>query len=165
LTIQPLIEVLTDIYDAQAKLLDIAEKKKDIIIQDRTDELSRMTNQESKIVRQMTELEQKRADAAREYLQALGMRPETEITLSDLAKRVIHAKEKSALLALQTQLSDTTTRLKETNKINQELMQSSLNYIEFTLDLLSSTEADDMTYRNPSANKSGFKSGMFDTKA
>jgi flagellar biosynthesis/type III secretory pathway chaperone len=165
LTIQPLLEVLTHIYDVQVKLLAIAQDKKDVIVNNRTDELSRLTNQESKLVKQMGELELKRSEATREYLSALGMKADSDITLTDLAKRVVSAKDKTALLSLQSQLSDVTSRLKDLNILNQELIRNSLDYIEFTLDLLSATDADDMTYGNSSAGKSGFKSGMFDTKA
>lgn len=165
MTIQPLIEVLTHIYDAQVQLLELAERKKDVIIHDRTDELSKLTAQESKIIKRLADLEPKRLEAVSEYLKGLGLKPDPSITLTEFTKRVVQAKEKSALLALQMQLSDVTKRLKDQNATNQDLIRSSLNYIEFTLDLLSVSEEEEMTYRNPSSAKSGFKSGMFDTRA
>ena len=166
MTIQPLLELLTDIYDSQAKLLELAKHKQEVIVQDHTDELSRIMQQESKLIKRLTDLDAERSTFLQRYLSEAGVNRNLGITLTEFSRLVVQAREKFALLELQTRLLDVTRQLKAQNDTNQQLIRNSLEFIDFSLELLTGAETDDMTYQNPAQSKSAYKNKrVFDTRA
>lgn len=164
--IQPLLETLSRLYDVQSQLLDLANSKKSIIIQNRTDELSKVMQQESKLIKQLEGLEQERLEAALQYLNAFGMKGILGTTMTEWIQAVPLNKDKVALLDWQAKLLEVTQQLKRANDTNQALVHQALDYIDFSLELLTGAESEDATYQNPAQARSSYKNRrVFDTKA
>ncbi|MNP70174.1 FlgN protein [compost metagenome] len=76
------------------------------------------------------------------------------------------AGEKQALIQAQTQLLEVLEKLREANKLNQELAKQSLAFIDYSLNLLVGAE-DEAVYHNPHQQTPGYgkRSGFFDSRA
>lgn len=166
MAIQDLVNVMREMTDAHRQLLDIAEHKKDAIIDNQVDKLNQLVNREAKLVKVVAELEQKRLFEMSRYLVGKGYRPNPAITVSELAKTVVRIDEKRALLDAQAELAEVLNRLKKANELNQQLVQQSLSFIDYSLDLLTGAPDEDAIYYHPGQQTGSYKrSGLFDTRA
>lgn len=166
MAIQEIVEIMQDMTGLHQQLLELAAQKKDAIIHNQVDQLNGLVNKESKLVKRISELEEKRVFEADRYLVGKGYRPNPAITVSDLTRIIVKAGEKQALIEAQAQLLEMLESLKEANKLNQQLVKQSLTYIDYSLNLLIGAE-DEAVYHNPHQQSHGFskRSGFFDSRA
>lgn len=166
LAIQDLINVLQEMTEEHRQLLELAELKKQAIIHNEVSKLNQCVNKESKCIRQMAELEEKRIFEMSRYLVGKGYRPNPAITVSELAKIVVRVEEKQALLLAQSELVAILERLKAANDLNQQLIQQSLLFIDHWLGLFTGEQEDEGMYHNPHAHgQAGSRAAWFDTRA
>ncbi|WP_438447388.1 flagellar protein FlgN [Gorillibacterium sp. sgz5001074] len=166
MAIQELLEIMEQLDDAHKQLLELAERKRRVLIQNEVDELNRIVNQEGKLSRQIAEWESKRLEAIGNYLIKRGFRPDPRVTVTDLIKMMFKAEEKQALQQAQKSLLDTLLRLKDMHALNQQLIEQSLAYINHSYDVLLGPPEDEVVYHNPSQQQGAQKRpGMFDTRA
>jgi flagellar biosynthesis/type III secretory pathway chaperone len=164
--IQALVQALQEQRSIQNELLEIAQQKKGAIVRNDLELLNRLVNREAKLIRNSGEAEHKRQHEMSRYIVGKGYRPDASITMSDMVKIVFNAEEKTALQNLQAELLDLTGRLKEANDLNQQLIEQSLQFINFTLDILTGSPEDDAVYHHPDQQYTAHKrAGLFDTKA
>ncbi|WP_166243623.1 flagellar protein FlgN [Paenibacillus turpanensis] len=165
MAIQELIQVLRDMKDIHQSLLDIAQLKKETLINNQVDQLNGLVIKESKLVKQIAELEQKRVFEIGRFLVGKGYKPDPAVTVSDLSRIVFKAEDKQALLDAQQELAVVLGQLQRANQVNQELARNSLAFIDYTLNLLIGAE-DDSVYQHPQQQAGGYKrNSYFDTKA
>lgn len=166
MAIQEIVDIMQEMTELHQQLLELAVRKKDVIIRNQVDQLNGLVNKESKLAKQISELEEKRLFEADRYLVGKGYRPNPAITVSDLTRIIVKAGEKQALLEAQTQLLEVLEKLKAANQLNQELAQQSLAFIDFSLNLLVGAE-DEAVYQNPQQQSTGYgkRSGFFDSRA
>lgn len=160
-----LLELLERLDDAHHQMLDLAAVKKQTIMDNKVDGLIDIMNRESKMMKLIGQLEEKRAEAAYAFLQGVGIRSNLNLNLTELSRLVFDPEEKSRLLEIQQRLSSTLQRLKEANELNQKLIEQSLTFIDYSLDLLVGRPNQEFTYHHPS-DKSGssVRPGLFDTR-
>ena len=127
--------------------------------------LNLIVNKESKLVRHIDELDKQRFNEISKYLISRGYKPNPQITVSDLIRLIFKAEEKQALLHAHKQLMVVLEKLKQMNISNQQLIQQSLSFIDYSIDLVLGPSDDDIVYRNPSQQKSDKRAGMFDRRA
>ena len=146
-------------------LLELGEQKKAVLISNKINELSMLLKQESKLMKRITECEREWLDATVQFLHDKGLHPNPSITISELVKMVFQPEEKSALLLAQRDLLETIAKLKQVNGLNQGLIEQSLAFIEYSLDLFTGSFEQDAIYYNPAQQTQGKKSfGTFDSK-
>ncbi|MNV89067.1 FlgN protein [compost metagenome] len=80
-------------------------------------------------------------------------------------KVIFKAEEKIALAESQKNLIEAISKLKERNSLNQKLVEQSLAFIDYSLDLVIGAPEDDMMYQNPQRQKNNNRLGIFDTRA
>lgn len=166
MAIQDLVDVMRQLTDAHRQLLDIAGDKKEAIIHNQVDKLNQLVNKEAKLVRQVAELEQKRQFEMSRFLVGKGYRPNSAVTVSELAKIVFRLEEKQALLNARFELVEVLSKLKRINELNQKMIRQSLAFIEYSYDLLFGPPEEDVVYRNPHQQKGSIKrSGVLDIQA
>jgi flagellar biosynthesis/type III secretory pathway chaperone len=166
LSIQEVIRSLESLNDTHETLLELGEQKKQVLIRNQVNELTQITNQESKLMKQVTEQEQQWLGNTSKFLEEKGYKPNAAMTMSELVKLVFKAEEKQALLDVQHKLMQTIEKLKEMNALNQQMIEQSLSYIDYTLDLMTGAPDQDMFYQKPSQQTQKSKGkGFFDTKA
>lgn len=141
-----------------------AEKKKDAVIHNNLDELNRIVYAENKLVQQADALEQERQQLAVKYMQHSGFMPVGQISMSVIIGVTHDAQRKQELMKLQKQLSELVNDLKERNDLNQQLIQQSLDYLQFHLELLVEDGGDAVTYQHPAAAKAKLGYSSFDAK-
>ncbi|WP_409343772.1 flagellar protein FlgN [Paenibacillus sp. MBLB4367] len=164
--IEPILTILSQLTAVHEQLLELGEQKTGVIVRNDVVELNRIVGKESRLTAQITALDQQRVSAVGQYLSAKGYRPHPYITVSDIVKLVVKMEEKQAIYEAQRKLLATIEQLKEVNKQNQQLIEQSLSYIDYSLDLLVGPPDDEATYQHPSNQYAGMKrSGLFDTRA
>lgn len=98
-------------------------------------------------------------------MQHVGIRSNLNLNLTELSRLVFDPEDKLRLLQIQQKLSDTVRRLKKANELNQKLIEQSLTFIDYSLDLLVGRPNQDFTYHHPSdKGNSAARPGLFDTR-
>lgn len=166
MSIQPLLDTMDKLQEAHEELLELAQVKKQILISNDVDRLNIIVNKESKFVRGIAESNQERLQHISSYLISRGYNPNPKITIGDLIKVIFKAEEKQALSQAQQKLLETIQHLKQYNTLNQQLIEQSLAFIDYSVDLVLGAPEDDVIYRNPALTNSRTKRmGVFDSKA
>jgi flagellar biosynthesis/type III secretory pathway chaperone len=160
-----LLELLERLNEAHIQMLDLAAAKKQTIMDNKVDVLIDILNRESKLMKLIGQLEEQRTQAAYDFLQGVGIRSNLNLNLSELSRLVFDPEDKSRLLHIQRKLSDTLHRLKEANELNQKLIEQSLTFIDYSLDLLVGRPNQEITYHHPSdKGSSATRPGLFDAR-
>ncbi|MDF9840134.1 MULTISPECIES: flagellar protein FlgN [unclassified Paenibacillus] len=160
-----LLELLERLDDTHLQMLNLAAVKKQTIMDNRVDGLIDVMNRESKLMKLIGQLEEQRAEAAYIFLQGVGIRSNLNLNLTELSRLVFDPEDKSRLQQIQQKLSGTLQRLRAANELNQKLIEQSLTFIDYSLDLLVGRPNQEFTYHHP-ADKgyTSSRSGLFDAR-
>jgi flagellar biosynthesis/type III secretory pathway chaperone len=158
---------MAELNEVHQVLLDLAGRKKQVLIHNQVDQLNGIVNQENKLLRRITALDQQRVEAIGAVLMQRGYRPDPRITVSDLIRLIFRAEDKQALKESQEMLLATLDQLREQNALNQQLIESSLAYINYSMDLMTGPPDDDTIYHHPIQSSQGMANRIrtFDTRA
>lgn len=155
-------EILENEATLYSQILSIGNQKTDIIIKGKVNELSALVEQEQEIVAKLTKLELSRNTISSLLHKELNL-SNTEITLTELISHV-KGKHASSLMAKKDRLLDTLNSVKKINDENGKLIDNSLEFIDFSINVLSNAADPGNNYTQVGyANGSG-KSSMFDMK-
>ncbi len=137
-----------------------------MLVHNQIDLLSAIMQKENKLLGQVSVLDQQRIQDINEYLISRGYTPNPHITVSDLIRVIFKSEEKRDLAEAQRGLMTILEELREINSLNQQLIQQSLLFIDYSLDLISGSSEDDVVYQHPKQTGYGMKpAGYFDTRA
>jgi flagellar biosynthesis/type III secretory pathway chaperone len=166
MSIEGLIETMDKLVQVHLLMLDLSEQKTDILVQNQVDKLNKIVNKESNLIKQIVHLEQQRIEDISEFLLQKGYKPNAKITIEDLIKLVVKAEEKKSLADKQKQLLVAIDKLRQLNQLNQKLIEQSLSFLEFSIDLILGPSEDNVVYQNPVQQNQGIKrNGIFDSRA
>lgn len=161
--VEKLIEVLnkeTDIYD---DILKLSKNKTNVVVEGKVTELENIVKLEQTLVLKMGQLEGIREELIGKISAQLAIEP-SKITLSELAK-LLKADEAEGLKKVHTRLSGMLNELKTTNQLNTKLIKNSLDYIDFSLNLMTSTNVlTANNYSNSGTVGTAGKRSLFDVK-
>jgi flagellar biosynthesis/type III secretory pathway chaperone len=149
--IQHIIDVLQQLVQRHEMLLILEERKQHVLIEGSANELVPILHEESKLIKQMTELESIRATAVEEFARLQGFGDDS-LSMSDLVKLVTNHELKGFLTRYSEQLLDLVRQLRVQNEHNQKLIEQSLSYIQFSLDLMTEVPERHVTYGKPDAS-------------
>lgn len=165
MTLTTLLEVLERLDEAHLQMLDLAAEKKQTIMDNKVEGLIEILNRESKLMKVIGQLEEQRTEAAFAFMQGVGIRSNLNLNLTELSRLVFDPEDKSRLQQIQQKLSGTLHRLKQANELNQKLIEQSLSFIDYSLDLLVGRPNQEMTYHHPSDKGSSvMRPGLFDAR-
>jgi len=157
-----LVEVLNQQADIYNHMLVKSKEKTDIIVNGKVDELDKITKLEKTLVSDIAKLERERETLVNKIANEIGVSPD-QATMSELIKR-LDKNETGKLEGLRKKISDTLNELKRINDLNSMLIKNSLEYAEFSLNILSAARVSDNNYGN-SGKVSGSKNrSFFDVK-
>lgn len=165
--LEELIDTLNEMVTAHQGLLQLAKKKKETLISGSIHELASIVQEESESIAKITELDRRRNECVDDFLKHKGIVPEP-MALSDMMKLVEDEETKESLEETGYRLREVVSELKELNTLNQQLLEQSLSYVNFSLDMLTESPDQDMTYsdQKPGGGKgAGSSRRFFDTKA
>ncbi|WP_019534901.1 flagellar protein FlgN [Paenibacillus ginsengihumi] len=163
---EQLLDVMHSLDAAHHSMLDLAEQKKHALIRGDVEELTRIVAKENKFIKQVGELDLQRVEAIGQYMIEKGYKPNPRVTVSDLTKIVFQAEDKKRLMEAQKKLLGAIRKLREINQLNQQLIEQSLAFIDYSLDLIAGPPENEVVYQHPQhAGGSAKRTGLFDTRA
>lgn len=151
--IEALISSLDDLSEQYDVLLDIMQQKKAAIIANNYDDLVQVLSRESKLVKGIQSREEQIQTSAQQFLQSKGIKSRLELTITDILRLVFDPEEKQRLSSSQQRIGGQLEKLKRTNELNQELIGQSLQFIEFSLNLMSGGFDEESTYSPPQSQE------------
>jgi len=166
MTINQIAEILERFIEIHTMLIELAKEKTPVLVSNQIEGLNAILSKERKLVSELNALDAKRVQLTGDYLIARGYVPDPRVNISDLIRLTFKADEKLMLQALQERLLNSIAELRLANELNQQLIEQSLEFIDYSLDLLIEPPGEDMIYQNP--NQPTGKSTttlMFDSRA
>ncbi len=160
--IKQLTQVLNqenEIYDTLAKL---SNNKTQVIVEGKVQDLDSIVKIEQSLVLKISKLEQQREEVVEIMCNQLGIKPE-EITISEILKLAANDEGKE-LKNCQDNLRATLNGLKEKNELNSKLLKNSLDYIDFSLNMMTSIGTINNNYESTGGSGDSKKRSIFDIK-
>ena len=166
--IDELVNVMSQENDIYRELIPIAEEKTRVIIKNDLDALQKITEQEQLTIEKINALEKKREEVVINIGTVLSRNPK-ELNMKALIKIMgKQPKEQKELSRIHDELDVNLRRLVTINDRNKELINQSLEMIEFNMNLIQSTRmAPGVNNYTRSAGESSIRqagTGMFDAK-
>ncbi|MDR7000978.1 flagellar protein FlgN [Neobacillus niacini] len=132
---EKLIQTLEAMIDAHTHLLDLVKEKRAILIEGNTLRLQELIQRESSCVGEIQKLELDRKNFVQNYLNQMGLTNPSP-TLEELIKNENNPITKSTLNKISKQLRFLIKEITNINESNQQLIQTSLSYVEYSLGML-----------------------------
>ena len=153
-----LINVLEEEAKAYEELLELSMKKTSIIIDGDLERLQKITDEEQIIVAKINRLDAKREDVTKDIANVLN-KDVTKLKLADiihlLSQRPV---EQKLLAAAHDKLKEVVGQMTRINEQNRDLIQRSLEMVEFDLNLIQSMKSAPQT---ANYTKGAYSSGAF----
>ncbi|MHB1167159.1 MAG: flagellar protein FlgN [Carboxydocellales bacterium] len=162
-TVLELMNILDRQRELYRKLLEIAKNKQPVLVKGDLAAIEKFTKQEEKIVVQVGKLEEQRSRVHQALANHFHV-PEPEFTLSELASRV-GTEVSDKLSQVGDGLKNVLSELKDVNCLNSELIKQSLDFIEFTVNLITNVEETPGYPEKPGeSNREQPRARVFDQK-
>lgn len=164
-----LIRTLTDILEAETgcyqKLYNMADNKKDVIINGDVPSLQEITNVEQELAGHILRLEKQREENLDDICLVTN-RKKADMTVRNIVS-MIKGEESAALEIAANNLEEIIHAFKQKNDTNRMLIEQSLEYVDFTMNAVqgmqSGPESNNYEKRgNPYGNIGG--NNFFDAK-
>ncbi|MDD6010404.1 MAG: flagellar protein FlgN [Lachnospiraceae bacterium] len=166
---EDLISILEQEDSLYEDLLKLSMSKTPVLISGDLEALSRITEDEQEIVNKVNALDKKREEGMKDIANVLGKDVKT-LKLTDLIE-ILRSRpaEQNRLAAIYDKLSDTIGQMKRTNEQNRELIESSLEMVQFDMNVLQAYKAAPETanYSKNALNSGAYMGntkGGFDAK-
>ncbi len=165
---ETIVEVLEQENAEYQTLIKLSEDKTPVIIKGDLENLNRITEAEQVIVGRIQNLEKERIRTMKDISEVTNFKE--DIKLGDLITMMDkHPEEQRKLKDLHDRLKETMARMKRVNEQNRDLLQNSLEMVQFEMNLLQSLKTAPETadynsnaYANGTIMGSGTK--RFDAK-
>jgi hypothetical protein len=161
-----MIHELIKVLDQEAKVYDdilkISKNKTNIIVEGKVAELENLVKIEQSLVFQMSRIETMRENLVDKISAQLNLKS-GEVTISELLKH-IKGSEADKLKECQTNMTKALNDLKQTNDVNSKLIKNSLDFINFSINLISSIDLGTNNYGTGGQTNDTKKRTFFDMK-
>lgn len=125
------LEEMAGYYD---ELLDISLEKKEIVIRNELEALRSLTEKENQVIGRFGRAERKRSEILQDMALVMN-RPVESLDLETLCE-LIQGPEQAELCKLRLRIREVTDKLRQANDRNKVLIQNSLDYIDFSVNLM-----------------------------
>ena len=166
-----LIDELIDVLDKEEReyqdLILLSQEKTPVIVKGDLDKLQRITAAEQIVIGKINKLEKKRTEVAKDIALVLNRDEETLKVLDIVVLLEGQKEEQERLLAVYERLRETLNRITTVNEMNRGLVNESLDFINYNLNLLKSVYQEPGTgnYTKNASNMTPIGSvGVFDAK-
>jgi len=156
-----LLAIMEKQLEIYRRLLTLAYEKRPVLVKGKIPELEKITKEEELLILQVGRLEEQRQVLVRALANHFVLSPE-DVTLSRITERV----DEETCSKLQQVLEDLPGVLKELadiNEVNTELIKNSLDYINFSIDILVSNSRTPV-YNQHEEKKKESAAKIFDRK-
>ncbi len=166
---EALIDNLEQQNEAYKSLLKLSMDKTPVIISADLDSLARITDDEQEIVSRINSLDRKRQESMKDIANVINKDVDSlkVVDLIDLLKA--RPAEQNRLADIYDRLRDTLVQMKRVNEQNKQLIESSLEMVQFDMNVLQAYKAAPETANYTSNAYSagtymGVDKGAFDRK-
>ena len=166
MTLKEIADSLSKVLDKEAeiyeKLLKISEHKTKVIVENKVAELEALVKEEQNHIAEIAKLEEERESLVQSAAESTGKDSES-LNITELAA-MLPDNEAAKLRNSSRNISIILESLKNINELNGKLIKNALEYINFSINLLSGSSVSVSNYEN-TGNIDGQKSrSMFDLK-
>lgn len=137
-------EVLEQEISLYENVLELSEKKTKVLVEGKVAELDNITKVEQALILKIRKLDGVREKIISEIADELKMLP-GDITLTKLMKH-LGKEDAKRFKAMQEKITGIMEKLRNTNELNEKLIRNSLEYIDFSLNLLASAGGGKANY-------------------
>ena len=166
-----LIDELIDVLDKEEReyqdLILLSQEKTPVIVRGDLEKLQKITEAEQVVIGKINKLEKKRTEVAKDIALVLNKDEETLKVLDIVMLLEGQKEEQERLLTVYEKLRDTLKKMTTVNEMNKGLVNESLDFINYNLNLLKSVYQEPGTgnYTKQAFNTTPVASvGVFDAK-
>jgi flagellar biosynthesis/type III secretory pathway chaperone len=134
-SLKKLIQTLETMTEAHSRLLELAEEKRTNLVDGNILSLQSILNRESSCVDEIQKLEQQRKQLVQEYMVQKGLSVHS-FTLEEIINIQNDATTKTTLHFIAKQLRGLVQKITQLNESNQQLINSSLAYLQYSMGML-----------------------------
>lgn len=156
--IDNLIKVLDYENKLYGQLLSMAESKTDVVVKGDIAKLQELVGKEQKFIGELGKLKDVREQILDQISRTTGVKSE-DLTLSKLAE-LLPKEQSERLIRIRDNLQETIDKLKAKNDLNQQLIRNALEYVDFSLNLLTQPAPQTPQYGRK-GTETGTKGGGF----
>ncbi len=157
-----LLEIIEKESQIYAELTEIEQQKKKIIIENDVKALDAITKKEQGFVKTIVNLEGLRAQVIDGFCKFRGI---SDIDTIDEIMEHLNAEEKVQLREKADNLAGIINKVLEVNDLNTKLLEQSIEYIDYTMELAKSLTEDEAGYAEDAMDKTiQVDKSIFDVK-
>lgn len=160
--IDRLIEVLNKETAMYEGILKLSKNKTNVIVEGKVAELEGITRLEQSMILQLGKLEEEREGLVDKMAVQLNVKA-SDITLASLEK-LFPKGQTEKLTSCQKMLPKLINDLGELNVLNSKLIRNSLDYIDFSINILTNAGSTGNNYGNSGLSSDSKKRNFFDMK-
>lgn len=161
-----LINDLIDVVEKEAKayenILEISKNKTDIVIKGKVKELESITELEQSLIIQIGKLEAERESLVDKIFSVIG-EDSSNMTISELVGYIEEPQAKR-LNSYKEHMISVLKEIKDVNDINAKLIKSSIDFIDFSINIMSNVNSDGNNYSDKGQVNDSEKKTYFDVK-
>jgi len=157
---EKLIDTMEKLLKLHRSLYELALKKTDIVKTGDIDALNQLIKDEQAHIAAIHKFEKERQQLARDLVPVID-----QPTLADCID-ASNVREKATLSHLRTEMLEITSKIRQRNELNQQMLYQSLQFVNFSLNLIA-PRPESINY-GPNAGKvkpSGYSTRLFNSKA
>ncbi|HLS23556.1 MAG TPA: flagellar protein FlgN [Pseudogracilibacillus sp.] len=164
ITIQRVIETIEKLTVLHEQLLSISKQKTDKITESDTEGLVKLLTKERQLVQQINQVESKRSELVNQLCKERNIETE-DITITRLLENLDNQIEKADLEDEVTKLIEQIVQIRESEQLNNELLQQSMQFVQLNLEMLQ-PETQQISYGNNAQQRqqTSRKRSVFDSK-
>jgi flagellar biosynthesis/type III secretory pathway chaperone len=146
-----------------SSLIEFAVRKKEAIIKNDTLRLQSILSDENEYIGKSMRLGKERDKLLSDIAFVLNVKKNT-VTLSELIELLNSPSDKERLISVRKNLVGLLNNLKELNELNEDLIKHSLEYIDYSMNVLRSYLNPEPTYFDCNGNEISSSKMFFDKK-
>ena len=147
-----LIDELIDVLGKEEKeyqdLILLSREKTPVLVKGDLEKLQKITDAEQFVIGKINKLEKRRTEVVTDIALVLGKNKDT-LKVTEIAELLnSQPEEQKRLLEIYDKLKDTLNKIQTVNDLNRELVNESLDFIKYNLDLFKSAYQEPVTVNN-----------------
>lgn len=162
MSVQAIIKTLTELVDIHEEIIKLSKEKTEIIKDGSIEKLQQVLSSEHKFVQRLEKAEVNRQKQVDLWCDDQNI-SKVNVTITKILELISDEPEASQLKLKTIELAKVMTKLKQQEKLNQELITQSMQFVQLSLDMMSPT-INNLNY-GKSKESTSEKRSMFDSKA
>ncbi|HHW49619.1 MAG TPA: flagellar protein FlgN [Clostridiaceae bacterium] len=160
--IDKLIDILEQENEIYTDILNMSKNKTDIIVKGKISELENIVKLEQSYIARIGKLENEREEIVEKIARQLVL-DKDDINISGIIKK-LDQENAARLKTCRESIMLTLKELKSVNELNSNLTKNSLEYIDFSINLLASIDSTANNYSNSGRVNDPKKRSFLDMK-